>query len=150
MKAWVAWDNGNMAACQRSLETLLSFPGFVEKNLKHSVSEHLIVSELSKKWRREGSLRALQMETQSCYVLLDVSSHYVLMSWPERYGVRCRHWSSSSPALWISRDSVAVVHLARFVAGGLKSFQEKSACLVLSDFRHWGTTKSHMDPYGIK
>ena len=136
-----------MAACQRFLETFLSFPGLVEDNLKHLVSEHLNISELSRKMKTHSSLRALQVETQSCYVqLLVVSSHYVTMSLPEeRYGVRCRHRSSSPPSLWIASQAPWSVHLARVVAGGLKSFQEKSACLVLSHFRHWDTTKSHME-----
>lgn len=103
------------------------------------------------KWGHEGSLRALQMETQSCYicyVLLEVSSHYVHL---------CPHvlartlWrpmsaSSSSPA-WISRDSLAVVQPASLLAV-FRAFKRRvlaSYWAILDIFRHWGTTKSHME-----
>jgi hypothetical protein len=86
-----------MAACQRFLETLLSFPGFVENNLKHSVSEHLNISELSGKMRARRQFESsANGNTVLLYLLCPPGSLLalcpsVLMSSPERYGVRCRH-----------------------------------------------------------
>jgi hypothetical protein len=152
---WPEWPETtwDMAACQRFLETLLSFPGFVENNLKHSVSEHLNISELSGKMRAR---RQFESSANGNTVLL-----YLLCP-PGSLLALCPSMSSCPRPNAMASDvgilqfsSVDLTWLAcrgsaRFVAGGLQSFQEKSACLLLSHFRHFQTLGYHEIPYGIK